>query len=207
MSEIKVIMSCNIHSHKPRTIPKRWRLWIELLKAFPSGFAKQQSWLGRWRCEVFAAVMFHAASDAFSASPTLHLVNCVRFFHVLFQLPIGYETRDAMEKNVIGNLSNATEVMGNLRSIPAEQVQVQSSLHLSLRMFLVFQLRGALKNRTCLRAFRFVEALSGSRWRHEASRSQETVWFGIFKCSTMSTILEYNVNSSQASVPIVVIIP
>ena len=98
MSEIKVIMSCNIHSHKPRTIPKRWRLWIELLKAFPSGFAKQQSWLGRWRCEVFAAVMFHAASDAFSASPTLHLVNCVRFFHVLFQLPIGYETRDAMEK-------------------------------------------------------------------------------------------------------------
>lgn len=90
MSEIKVIMSFNIHSHKShksRTIPKRWRLWIELLKAFPSGFAKQQS----WRCEAFAAVMFHAASDAFSASATLHLVNCVRFFHVLFQLPIGYK--------------------------------------------------------------------------------------------------------------------
>lgn len=89
MSEIKVIMSFNIHSHKshkshkPRTIPKRWRLWIELLKAFPSGFAKQQS----WRCEVFAAVMFHAASDAFSASPPLHLVNCKLFFSRSFPAP------------------------------------------------------------------------------------------------------------------------
>lgn len=189
MSEIKVIMSFNIHSHKshkPRTIPKRWRLWIELLKAFPSGFAKQQS----WEDGDAKSLQLSCFMQLLMLFLPLHLINCVRFFTFFSS-----------------SLSDINEVMGNLRSIPAEQVQVQSSLHLSLRMFLVFQLRGALENRTCLRAFRFVEALSGSRWRHEASRSQETVWFGIFKCSTMSTILEYNVNSSQASVPIVVIIP